>query len=151
MTDQPTPEQLDPAGGGVGVPMRCKACFEADVTEVVEVRHGERGEPWVDSTILRCPKCKNTVGGTLADRLTYIRNAYDYKYFGDYELSEEQNDAVWSAKALAGLVPDLVAAAKCALGALTGNMDGDMDLGDPVEMLRAALAKVGDQPPETPV
>ncbi|MCV9940884.1 hypothetical protein OIU35_31425 [Boseaceae bacterium BT-24-1] len=30
-------------------------------------------------------------------------------------------------------------AAKCALGHLTGNMDGDMDLGDPVEMLRAAL------------
>lgn len=37
--------------------------------------------------------------------------------------------------------PDLYAAAKCALGVLTGNMDGDMDLGDPVEMLRAAIHK----------
>lgn len=38
------------------------------------------------------------------------------------------------------LIERLVKAATCALGHLTGNMDGDMDLGDPVEMLRAALS-----------
>lgn len=37
--------------------------------------------------------------------------------------------------------PELLAACRCALGHLTGNMDGDMDLGDPVDMLRAALSK----------
>lgn len=36
---------------------------------------------------------------------------------------------------------ELLNAARCALGYLTGNMDGDMDLGDPREMLRAAIAK----------
>lgn len=42
------------------------------------------------------------------------------------------------------LFADLVSAARCALGYLTGNMDGDMDLGDPVEMLRTAIAQVED-------
>lgn len=37
--------------------------------------------------------------------------------------------------------PDLLEAAMCALGHLTGNMDGNMDLGDPRDMLRAAIAK----------
>lgn len=36
---------------------------------------------------------------------------------------------------------DLLNAARCALGHLTGNMDGDMDLGDPIELLRASIAK----------
>lgn len=40
-----------------------------------------------------------------------------------------------------GAGPELLSAAKCALGHLTGNMDGDMDLGDPVSMLREAIAK----------
>lgn len=35
----------------------------------------------------------------------------------------------------------LTLACKGALGHLTGNMDGDMDLGDPIEMLRSAVAK----------
>lgn len=33
-------------------------------------------------------------------------------------------------------------ACSCALGHLTGNMDGDIELGDPVELLRAALNPV---------
>ena len=37
---------------------------------------------------------------------------------------------------------DLFIAARCALGHLTGNMDGDMDLGDPIELLRASVSKV---------
>ncbi|NOV17849.1 hypothetical protein E5S70_17500 [Ensifer adhaerens] len=37
----------------------------------------------------------------------------------------------------------LLEACRCALGHLTGNMDGDMDLGDPVELLRAAVSKAG--------
>jgi hypothetical protein len=37
-------------------------------------------------------------------------------------------------------VESLRKAAECALGHLTGNMDGDWSHGDPVEMLRAALA-----------
>lgn len=35
----------------------------------------------------------------------------------------------------------LLKAVECALGYLTGNMDGDMDLGDPVEMLRASISE----------
>lgn len=42
---------------------------------------------------------------------------------------------------LIAAAPDLLEACRCALGQLTGNMDGDMDLGDPCEMLRAAIAK----------
>lgn len=43
--------------------------------------------------------------------------------------------------ALIAAAPDLLEACRCALGHLTGNMDGDMDLGDPVEKLRAAISK----------
>ena len=40
--------------------------------------------------------------------------------------------------------PDLYEAAAAALGLLTGNMDGDLpEDSDPIEMLRAALAKAG--------
>jgi hypothetical protein len=42
---------------------------------------------------------------------------------------------------LIAAAPDLFEACRCALGQLTGNMDGDMDIGDPVELLRAAIAK----------
>lgn len=92
----------------------CKACFRTGETKPVQVRYGERGEPWVESSIRRCAndECWNTTGGTLEERLTHIRNVYDYKYFGDYELSPEQNDAVWEAKALAQKVPLLLSALK---------------------------------------
>lgn len=33
------------------------------------------------------------------------------------------------------IIAELIAACRCALGHLTGNMDGDMDLGDPIEIL----------------
>jgi len=42
---------------------------------------------------------------------------------------------------LIAAAPELLDAARCALGYLTGNMDGDMDIGNPVELLRAAIAK----------
>ena len=47
-------------------------------------------------------------------------------------------------KANANLIaaaPDLAEALECCLGLLTGNMDGNWDLGDPVDMARAALKK----------
>lgn len=37
--------------------------------------------------------------------------------------------------------PELLEACISALGHLTGNMDGDMELDNPVERLRAAIAK----------
>jgi hypothetical protein len=37
-------------------------------------------------------------------------------------------------------VERLLKAAKCALGHLTGNMDGDMEIGEPRELLRQAIA-----------
>ncbi len=42
---------------------------------------------------------------------------------------------------LIAAAPELFEACRCALGQLTGNMDGDMDIGNPVELLRAAIAK----------
>lgn len=42
---------------------------------------------------------------------------------------------------------ELVEACRCALGHLTGNMDGDMDLGDPAELLRAALSRATSPTP----
>ena len=48
---------------------------------------------------------------------------------------------------LIAAAPELLAAATCALGMLTGNLDGDWSLGDPVDMLRAAIAKASPTPP----
>lgn len=45
------------------------------------------------------------------------------------------------ARLMIAAAPDLLEACRCALGHLTGNMDGDMDLGDPLKMLRSAIAK----------
>lgn len=39
--------------------------------------------------------------GSREDRLKWIKNVYDYKYFGDYELSPEQLSAVYEAYAIA--------------------------------------------------
>lgn len=48
---------------------------------------------------------------------------------------------------LISAAPEMLEAARCALGALTGNLDGDWSLGDPAEMLRAAIRKAtGEQP-----
>lgn len=89
-------------------PWKCPSCFKAAEIEVVQIRQPDRS--WADSSIRRCADCKHTFGGTLADRLAYINDVFGYKYFGDYELSEEQIDAVWEAKAIAGMVPALLAA-----------------------------------------
>jgi hypothetical protein len=134
----------------------CASCFKTSETVAVEIRH-RRGEEWVESTIRRCAndECWNTTGGTLEDRLTHIRNVYDYKYFGDYELSPEQLDAVFDAGALAALVPDLLEALKALVIAVTYN-EPPRDFGTPddpnpcyearvpvgfVDKARAAIAK----------
>lgn len=93
----------------------CKACFKTSETEVVQIMEGGRSAPvrkWIDSGIRCCanPECRNTTGGTLAERLAHIDDVYGYKYFGDYELAPEQLDAVWEAKAIAFKVPALVEA-----------------------------------------
>lgn len=83
---------------------KCKSCFECSETIVVTVRD-ERGGEWRDSTVRRCAndQCWHIVDGSREDRLLWIRNVYDYKYFGDYELNPEQLSAVYEAKALAAL------------------------------------------------
>lgn len=83
---------------------KCKSCFECTETVVVKVRD-DRNSEWRDSSVRRCAndQCWHIVDGTRADRLTWINNVYDYKYFGDYELSPEQSAAVYEAKSLAAL------------------------------------------------
>ncbi|WPE22439.1 hypothetical protein [Shinella zoogloeoides] len=83
---------------------KCKSCFECSETIVVKVRD-ERGGEWRDSSVRRCAndQCWHIVAGTREDRLAWISNVYDYKYFGDYELSPEQLSAVYEAKSLAAL------------------------------------------------
>lgn len=89
----------------------CKSCFKTAEIEPVKVK---RDGQWVDSTVRRCAnaECHAVREGTLADRLQHVRSVYDYKYFGDYELSPEQNDAVWEAKAIAERVPVMLEALK---------------------------------------
>jgi len=91
----------------------CKACFKPLRTEPVMILNGPRysGAQWVESSIQRCAnsECCNTTGGTLEERIAYINGVYGYKYFGDYELSPEQMDAVGEAVSLAAQVPSLVA------------------------------------------
>lgn len=91
----------------------CKSCYASSETVTVQVRHGERGTAWEDSTIKRCANndCWSIVEGTTADKLVWIKNVYDYKYFGDYPLSEEQLAAVYAALGLASGVPALEAMA----------------------------------------
>lgn len=81
---------------------KCKSCFECTETVIVKVRD-DRNSEWRDSSVRRCAndQCWHIVDGTREDRLTWISNVYDYKYFGDYELSPEQLAAVYEAKSLA--------------------------------------------------
>ena len=83
---------------------KCKSCFECTETVIVKVRY-DRSSEWRDSSVRRCAndQCWHIVDGTREDRLTWINNVYDYKYFGDYELSPEQLAAVYEAKSLAAL------------------------------------------------
>lgn len=83
---------------------KCKSCFECSETVVVKVRD-ERGGEWRNSSVRRCAndQCWHIVAGTREDRLAWISNVYDYKYFGDYELSPEQLSAVYEAKSLAAI------------------------------------------------
>ncbi len=89
---------------------KCASCFKTSETEPVRVKRDGR---WIDSpTVRRCvdPECHAVREGTVTDRLEHINTVYGYKYFGDYELSPEQLDAVWEAKALAARVPGLLEA-----------------------------------------
>jgi hypothetical protein len=81
----------------------CKSCYVTSETAIVQVRRGERGTPWEDSTVNRCAnnECWAIIEGTDADKLSWIGNVYDYKYFGDYPLSEEQLSAVYEALGMA--------------------------------------------------
>ncbi len=103
--------------GDMVEPAKCRACFCTSETEPVLIRRGPRGSEWVESSIRQCAnhECRNTTGGSLEERLTHIGNVYDYKYFGDYELSPEQVDAVWEAKAIADCLPGLILAAVAAV------------------------------------
>jgi len=82
---------------------KCKSCFETDELTPVQIRRGDRGTAWEDSSLRRCAndECWNIREGTREDRLAWVKNVYDYKYFGDYELSPEQLSAVWEAYSIA--------------------------------------------------
>lgn len=133
-----------------GKPETCSACFKPLVVEAVQILRGQRYTPeakWVESSVKRCADCKHTFGGTLEDRLAYIRTVYGYKYFGDYEPSEDQLDAIWEAKALAELVPDLLEAVKELLGMAELFVPAKLDAPG-FNRARAAIAKA--QPLPTP-
>jgi len=90
----------------------CKSCFKTAETEPVRVK---RDGVWIESpTVRRCvnSECHAVRSGSLADRLEHVNTVYAYKYFGDYELSPAQNDAVWEAQAIASRVPALLEALK---------------------------------------
>jgi hypothetical protein len=99
---------------------RCAYCFKTSETEAMQVRRRPRSEggEWVESSVRLCanPECRAIRAGSLEDRLTFVSNTYEYKYFGDYELSEEQQTAVWEAYRLANHVPELLAALSALLG-----------------------------------
>jgi hypothetical protein len=89
----------------------CSCCYRTADMEPVEVK---RDGKWVASTIRRCtnPECHSVREGSLADRVAHINSVYGYKYFGDYELSPEQLDAVGEAVMLANRVPELLRVAE---------------------------------------
>lgn len=75
--------------------IKCPACFRDTDRFPVKIRR-EGSKEWVDSSILRCsdPECGFTSGGTIEERMVYVTNETEYKYFGDYELTPIQVDAV---------------------------------------------------------
>lgn len=88
----------------------CSSCFKTGETEPVSVK---RNGKWIESpTVRRCvnPECHAVRAGTTEDRLEHVATVYGYKYFGDYELTPEQLDAVWEAKAIAAKTPTLLTA-----------------------------------------
>ena len=110
----------NPQGSEAEAVAECRACFKTSETVPVNIRWGERGEPWVESSIRRCAndECWNTTGGTLEERFQHVQNVYDYKYFGDYVLSPEQADAVMEAKCIAKRAAEFEARALKAEAAL---------------------------------
>jgi hypothetical protein len=78
-------------------------------------------------------------GAVVADYPTGHDGLDNLEYYGGHLVCESIR---WGDnRKIIASAPELLDAVKCALGYLTGNMDGSMDLGDPVEMLRAAIAK----------
>jgi hypothetical protein len=83
----------------------CRSCGSTSDLLPVQVRRGPpyQGFEYEDSSLRRCAnnECWTIREGTAEDRMAFIRNQYDYKYFGDYELSPEQLEAVYQALYLA--------------------------------------------------
>lgn len=129
----------------------CGACFKTNETEAVKIRHS-RETGWVDSSVRRCvnPKCHNVREGTLADRWAHVRNVYDYKYFGDYELSPAQMDAVGEMMMFAEHAWKLAPALQKAADALhTAYVhDGTMHYLDACKEAEGLLRKLGYPAPE---
>lgn len=126
----------------------CKSCFRSSETEPVQVK---RDGQWVESpTVRRCtnPECHSIRAGTLRDRLEYVERIYSYKYFGDYELSPEQLDAVMEANGIAQCVPALLEALKDVLG-IIHTVCPEYDEATMCANARAAIAQAeGCQSPE---
>ncbi len=80
----------------------CTECFREHEVLPVRIRHA-RGGDWVDSSIRRCAndECWAIRDGSEEDIKVWLKNVYEYKYFGDYELSPEQKQAVREAFARA--------------------------------------------------
>lgn len=121
-------------------PRVCPSCFREMVSEAVQIRQSDRS--WADSSVRRCVGCESTFGGTLEDRLAYVRDKYEYKYFGDYELSSEQLDAVWTAKGIAELVPELLEALK----AVRASSEWSCMERETQDAVEAAITKAEGQP-----
>jgi hypothetical protein len=101
-------------------PWTCPSCFRQSEIEAVQIRQPDRS--WADSSIKRCSTCKHSFGGTLSDRIAYVNDVYNYKYFGDYDLSSEQLDAVGEMISIAMLVPALLAALHTILNHHAGSL-----------------------------
>lgn len=71
----------------------------------------------------------------------WITNETDWISFKRFGCSSINHDDCCPKYVRSDICDGLLEACLCALGHMTGNMDGDMDLGEPVEMLRAAIAK----------
>ena len=128
----------------------CRSCFKTAEMEPVKVRRSGCAT-WKPSTIWRCanPECHTIRKGTDDDILDHLNAVYGYKYFGDYELSPEQTDAVWEALRLAKkskLLAQALAEAEAALEEAERALEEIADNGQgctPDQMTaRAALTRI---------
>jgi len=95
----------------------------------------DSGDEWTGWPLcITADNVKNANG----DGKLIVRTGGQWPYKWDNGTSMDEANA--NAR-LISASPDLLSAARCALGYMTGNMDGDMELGNPIEMLRSAIAK----------